>query len=287
MAESPISFDSSSEDLADYFMKNCKLSLEQKELFIKEGISGDVLLEAVPSLKDIGIKPTAIIKIKSFLKNKEDKFKPKEIAEKISISNEKDITLFFEKYIGFKGDLNGKIKEESELLSFGDEDMKKIGLNFGQRIRLIRYINHFRVLKSKKDITITITKESNEKEVNEFLKNELNFCENSIEESGLDAPILFDLTEENLNDYSELIKPEEFEMLKKFIKKRDEMIKKQPFGKGKDEDNFIVSGIDEKTDINKFKKNKVYEVENIQDIIYSPMKKSSFQQNKKYNVFFY
>ena len=254
MAESPISFDSSSEELADYFMKNCKLSLEQKELFIKEGISGDVLLEAVPSLKDIGIKPKPIFKIKNFLKNKKDKFKPKEIAEKISISNEKDITLFFEKYIGFKGDLNGKIKKESELISFGEEDMKKIGLNFGQRKRLIRYINHFKVLKSKKDITITITKESNEKKVNEFLKNELNFCENSIEESGLDAPILFDLTEENLNDYSELIKPEEFEMLKKFIKKRDEMIKKQPFGKGKDEDNFIVIDKDEKTDINKFKK---------------------------------
>ena len=226
MAESSLSIDSTSEELADYFIKNCKLSKEEKEIFIKEGISGDVLLEAISSLKELGIKPTPIVKIKSFLKNKEAKFKPKEITEKISISNEEDIKSFFEKYIGFKGDVTSQIKGENELISLGEEDMKKSGLNFGQRKRLIRYINHFKVLKSKKDITITITKESNEKEVNAFLKNELNLSEKTIEEIALDAQVLFELTEEEINDYSDLMKTEEYEMLKKFIKKRDEMMKK-------------------------------------------------------------
>ncbi len=248
MAESSLSIDSTSEELADYFIKNCKLSKEEKEIFIKEGISGDVLLEAISSLKELGIKPTPIVKIKSFLKNKEAKFKPKEITEKISISNEEDIKSFFEKYIGFKGDVTSQIKGENELISLGEEDMKKSGLNFGQRKRLIRYINHFKVLKSKKDITITITKESNEKEVNEFLKNELNLSDKTIEETALDAQVLFELTEEDVNGYSDLMKPEEYEMLKKFIKKRDEIMKKNE---------IKITKNSSKDDISKFIKEKL------------------------------
>ena len=64
-----------------------------------------------------------------------------------------------------------EIKGEKELKQLTEEDMIKLQLNLGQRIKLRRYINFLQ----EKEITITITEKSSDDETLKFLKNELNF----------------------------------------------------------------------------------------------------------------
>ena len=79
-----ISADSSKEEVANYFFKEFKISEESKNNFIKEDISGDVLLD-VTDFKIFGVKTGPLMKIKKFIKNNEEKLKPKkEFEEKIT-----------------------------------------------------------------------------------------------------------------------------------------------------------------------------------------------------------
>ena len=215
---------------------------------IQEGISGDVLLGFSNFFKVIGIIPGHANKIIKFLDANKEKFQPKPIDENISIKNEEDIKSFFEKYIGFKGNLDN-IKGENELKNLNEEDMKKLGLNYGQRLRLERYIKHFNSQKDK-DIVITITKESSEEETNNYIKDVLKIKQDTIDNIGLDAEYLFDLTEDNLNEFlkDNLIQQNEFEILQKFIKKRDEKLKYETININKDSN---------KEDILKFIKEKM------------------------------
>ena len=111
------------------------------------------------------------------------------------------------------------IKGENDLKKLSKEDMKKLGLNLGQRIRLNRYINYFNSLKEKenKEIKITITENSNDNDARNYLTSELNISEESIGKLGLDnniAEILFELTEDDIKDClfgEDQIKQEEYE----------------------------------------------------------------------------
>ena len=225
MAEINFSRDSNPEEVAEFFSKNFKLDEKEKSIILNEGISGNVLLDISSFEKVFDFRFGVSNKIKKYLDKNKDKFVPKEITEKISIQTEEEIQSFFEKYIGIKGQINN-IKGENELKNLKEEDMKKLGLNFGQRIILARYIKYFISLKSK-EIEITITKDSDDDETSNYLKSELNISQQTIDNLFLDAEALFDLTEENLIDFlnKNKIQQEEFETLKEFIKKRDEMKK--------------------------------------------------------------
>ena len=80
--------------------------------------------------------------------------------------------------------------------------MKGLGFNYGQRKRLIKYINHFKKLKNEKPdedkIEINISRKSSIEEINEFLKNELKFSQNIIDDLQLDAESLFLLEEDSI-----------------------------------------------------------------------------------------
>ena len=248
MKECKISTESTCEEVAEALFINCKLDNEEKDILIKEGISGDVLAE-VKDWKSLINKMAHAKRIKSFLDKNKECFKSKEIIENIPIKNEEEIKLFFEKFIGYKGNLDG-ITTEKELKQLKEEDMNNLGLNFGQRIKLVKYINYFNSLKEK-EILITITKDSSDKEALNYLKKELNISDKSIDNLGLDveiAEMLFDkeLFSENdinncLNDNQ--IMPNEFEILKKFIEKRDEMMKHE---------SIKISKNSNKEDISKF-----------------------------------
>ena len=88
---------SSCKEIADFFFKDEK-SLAYNEIIIKQGISGDVITEAIPHLKDFGIKGTQLITIRNYVNKNKEKFKPKIISEKIPISNKELIKNFFEKF---------------------------------------------------------------------------------------------------------------------------------------------------------------------------------------------
>ena len=228
-----ISSDSTCEEVAETLITNCKLKEEDKNKFIKEGISGDVLLDILLDCEDyqktFQFKLGSFQKIRKYLEENKEKLKVKEINENISIKTEEDIKIFFEKFIGFKENLKG-IKGENELKQLKKEDMEKLGLNLGQRIKLTRYINYFNSLKQKeKEIIISIAKDTNDDDALNYLKKELNISERSIEKLGLDSNIsnlLLSLSEDELNHFltKKEIEKKEYETLKKFIEKRDKMV---------------------------------------------------------------
>ena len=215
-----ISAESTKEQIANYFLK-FKISEESKNNMIKEDISGDVLLDLKEEdYKSFGIKKGPILKINNFLKKNKEKFEPKEITEKItSKSNSESVKKFFEDCLNFKGDLKGLDGKGLIELELNEEGIKNLGLNLGQRIKLERYINHFKTLKEEEpeDIDIIIDENSSQEDVNKFLRLKSKLSQESINELDLDAQSLLLLDDEEINNLTE-IKEEEKESFKQSMK---------------------------------------------------------------------
>ena len=218
--DNTLSADSTCMDVSNYFFKNFGITEEAKNKLIEECISGDILID-IPKqdFKNFGIKLNSLIKIDNFIRENKKKL-TKEINENISsISTEENIKNFFERCLNFKGDLN-HLKEE-ELLKLDEEKMKALGLKYGQRKKLIKYIKYFNSLKEE-DIEITITEKSNNDEVKKFLITKLKLSPELVEYLDIDAESLFLLEEDVIDDLGEM-KDKEKEMIKKFIKKKEKM----------------------------------------------------------------
>ena len=215
-----ISAESTKEQIANYFLK-FKISEESKNNMIKEDISGDVLLDLKEEdYKSFGIKKGPILKINNFLKKNKEKFEPKEITEKItSKSNSESVKKFFEDRLNFKGDLKGLDGKGLIELELNEEGIKNLGLNLGQRIKLERYISHFKTLKEEEpeDIDIIIDENSSQEDVNKFLRLKSKLSQESINELDLDAQSLLLLDDEEINNLTE-IKEEEKESFKQSMK---------------------------------------------------------------------
>ena len=176
-----ISFKSSKEDIANYFVKYFKISEEAKNDLINQDISGDILLTLDETdLKYLRIKIGPLKKIKKFLnENKELFIGEINIDEKITIlSKSEEVKLFLEKYLNFTGDLNNL--DGKGLFGLKEEEIKKLGLTLGKTKKLIKYIQYFKtttyeetfyelfnvVLDLKNEIKIL--KEQNSKLINEI-----------------------------------------------------------------------------------------------------------------------
>ena len=175
MDDKNISEESTKEEIANYFMKNYKITEENKNNMIKEDISGDILLDITDNdLKSFGIKLGPLKKIRKFLDENKNKFKDKEIREVITIiSKPEEVKIFFDKCLNFKKELNNL--DGKGLIELDEEAMKKLGLNLGQRKKLIKYIEYFKTIKveipppkEEEEEEIIITKKSSEEEVANF-----------------------------------------------------------------------------------------------------------------------
>ena len=212
----PLSELSTKEEVANYFHNSLHLNDEVKNIFLNEYISGDVLAELTAhDLNELNISPRQ--RILAFINKYASKFKEKKITEKItSNSSVGEIRNFFEKYLEFKGELNNL--DGKGLLELTEERMKVLGLKFGQRKKLIKYIRCFKTLElADKEDKVLINKKSSSEEVSKFLRLKLNFSQDSIDILGLDGESLFDLIEEDINDVTEITEKEK-ENLKKFIR---------------------------------------------------------------------
>jgi len=175
-----ITAESSKEEVGNYLVETLKLKGEIKDIIIKEDISGDILLEITDEeYKSIGIKPVQFRKIKGLLDKIKDKFGEKHYTEVISIySNSNDVSEFFKKSLNFEGDLNNL--DGKSLLELSDEAIKNLGLNLGQRKKLIKYISYFKTLKVEPPKEPTISKESSLEEVVSYLTKKLKISEEGI-----------------------------------------------------------------------------------------------------------
>ena len=276
MNEDSISINSTCEEITSFFEEQFKINEAEKNKLIKEGISGDVLFDITDFKELLEIRPGPARKIKSYINYYKDKLIPRDINENIPLQNKEEIKTFFEKSIGFKGDIND-INGENDLKRLKEEDMIKLGLNIGQRIKLTRYINYLNSKEEQDNFIITITKESSPDDTANYLKNQLNISQESIENIGLDNEYLFELTIENVNEHlkDKYIQPEEAEMLKKFIKKRDGLFKDNGGPQKNEISEFVVK-----------KKNKIENFES-KEISYSKKEKiMPFQYDANNNIFF-
>ena len=185
MAEE-ISVNSTKEEIANFFRNNFNISEQAKNNIIKEDISGDILLDITKQkFSSLGIKLGPFLKIDEYLTRNKEKFKPKEIKEKITVkSSSKEVKKFFEESLGFKGDLNGLDGKGLIDLEQNEEGIKKLGLSLGKELKLKKYIKHFKTLKEDEDLTIN--EFSTEEEINQFLRMKSKLSQDSIDEIGLD-----------------------------------------------------------------------------------------------------
>ena len=214
-----ISVESTKEEIAEYFLKIFKIPENARNNLIQEDISGDILLDLTDAdFYFLDIRVGQKLKIQKYLEEHSEKFKPKEIQEKItSNTNREKVKIFFEKCLDFKGNLNNMNGKGLIDLEKDEEEMKKLGLNLGQRKKIIKYINHFKTLKEEpEDYFIYIDEKSSDEDIEKFLKYKSKLSKESIDSLGLDAESLFLLNDEEINKSN--IKKEEKESLKKSLK---------------------------------------------------------------------
>ena len=137
-----ISLESTKEDIAKFFITQFKFSEEFGKNIINEDVSGDILLDLEDNdLKRLGLKIGPLKKFRKFLYDNQKYFKEKINKKLITINSKpEEVKLFFENYLKFNkniDDLDGK-----KLIEFNEEKMKEIGLNLGQRKKLIKYIDY-------------------------------------------------------------------------------------------------------------------------------------------------
>ena len=142
-----ITCESTKEEVANYFLTLLKFGDETKNNFIKEDISGDILLDLNDTdLKKLNLKLGQIKKIKKYIEENKENLVKKEIKEVISIySSPEEVSTFFESSLNFKENLN-KLDGKG-LLELNNEEIEKLGLNLGQKKKLVKFIQHFKTLK--------------------------------------------------------------------------------------------------------------------------------------------
>ena len=141
-----ISINSTKEDVSQFLFYNFRISEKAYENIIKENITGEILLY----LEDddytfLEISPNVKEKIKEYLESNKKNLIVKSIKLPIKFdSNNIEVIDFFEKYLSFKGNLNVDINGK-KLLTLSEQDMKSLGLNLGQRKKLLHYIKHLNI----------------------------------------------------------------------------------------------------------------------------------------------
>ena len=257
-----LSVESTKEEVAEYFVKNFRLQECNKEKIINEDLSGDTLLKLSELTSGEFIKllsgkekinTICHYKFTKFLKENKDKFQPKEIKEVIiATSDPGEIKDFFNKCLNYQKDLSGL--NGKDLLELNEQKMIQLGLNLGQRYKLIRYIDHFKTLNNNfNPIKINeINKDSTEKEVAEFLKTKLKFSQESADGFGFDGNSLLSLQVSEIDDF-ETLKEEERETLKKFLSGELKFEGEQP----EDDSKIIITKESNESEVSKFLERKL------------------------------
>ena len=222
MEVKPLSIDSTKEEVAEFFIKNFKYPNKNKDILIKEDISGSVLiqlsqLEQKSFIALLSCKVVTYLKLRTYLEENKDKFKEKEIKEIITADSQpEEVKQFFDKCLNFQKDLKGL--NGKGLIELDEPKMKQLGLNLGQRLKLKKYIEYFKtiIVNVHPKIKLDITKESSEEDVAKFLKTKLKISTESIDSLGLDGNDFVNLKVSEIDNFTSL-KEEERLILKKYL----------------------------------------------------------------------
>ena len=223
-----ISINSTEEEVIEFFSTNYKITKQIKNNIIKESITGETLIY----LEDddytfLGIEPDVKVKIKNYIEENKNQF----IEEPINItlnnnSNINEVKNFCKEYLSFKGKLNNDL-DGKKILKLSEQEMKNIGLNLGQRKKLLNYIKHF-------------DKMNYNKELKKFLKEKLNFTQQEVESLNLNGDDLYAFAKEEIGKSH--LAPKMKNKYKKLLKKLKE--------KNNNSNTSINTGVNEDTGTN-------------------------------------
>ena len=200
---SNITIESTKEDVAFFIFNKYKKDIENiKDIYnniINENISAEILLdlEKYNEYMSLGIHESLKEKLKKYLEDNKERFIRKPIEIIIGFNSKNDeIKDFFKNYLSYEGQINNINNiDGKKMMNLSYEDMKKIGLNIGQRIKLNNYIlytiNH-------------ITNKSTKEEVGIFFNKILNLSDKTIEKLNFDGKSLLSCKEEDINRLREL-----------------------------------------------------------------------------------
>ena len=183
-----LSINSTEEQVSKFFVTNYKIKKQIKDSIIKESITGEILLY----LEDqdytfLGIEPAVNAKIKKYLEDNKNKFIEKPINITLNNnSNINDVKKFCNEYLSFKGQLRNDL-DGKKILKLSEQEMKNIGLNLGQRKKLLNYIRY-------------VNKVNYNKELKQFLKEKLNFTQQRVESLGLSGDDLYSFIKEKISE---------------------------------------------------------------------------------------
>ena len=203
-----LSINSTKEEVSKFFSSNFKITKKIKDNIIKEGITGETLI----FLEDndytfLGIEPDVKVKIKNYLENNKNQFIEKPINITLNNnSNINEVKKFCKEYLSFEGSLNDDL-DGKKILKLIDPEMKNIGLNLGQRKKLLNYIKHFEEMNYNQ-------------ELKKFLKEKLNFAQQEIESLSLNGDDLYAFIKEEISKLH--LDPNQKKKYKKLLKKLKE-----------------------------------------------------------------
>ena len=261
-----INVNSSKEEVADFFVKKFDIKEEVKNNLIKEDISGDILLDLDKNdFKKLGMGLGSLKKTLLFLKENKEIFEINTINKNLKLTDKSDcvkVADFFKKSLNYSGNLN-KLDGKG-LLKINSEEIEKLGLNMGQKKKIIKYIDYFKTLKEEnpEEKEIIITKESTKEEVAKFLKDKFNLSKEVIESLDLDGEIFLLLEDNDIDDVDELNEEEKLK-IKNYL---NELKSKNEENK-KLEKEIIITKESSKEDVSNFLKNKFNFSEKIIDAL--------------------
>ena len=176
-----LSINSTKEDVSKFFSNTYKIKKNIKDNIIKENITGETLIYLDDNdYTFLGIEPDVKAKIKNYLETNKNQFIEKPIKLTLNDnSNINEVKKFCQEYLSFKGKLNDDL-DGKKILTLTDQEMKNIGLNLGQRKKLLNYIKHVEEINYNN-------------ELKNFLKEKLNFTQQKIESLKLNGDDLYAL----------------------------------------------------------------------------------------------
>ena len=264
-----ISNKSTEKEVAGFFEFKFNIDKNISNNFIKEYITGDILPYLfLNDFKVLGLNLESIINWYKYYEDNENIFIYDKIYEEINIdSSSLDVKNFLASYLNFKN--NTYILNGQKLFKLNEEGMVKMGMKLGQRKKLIRYIDYLEG-KNKKEIFIDIDKNSSLEKTKQFLLDKLKLSNKTVDKLQYDGEILFIL---EINDIENLEIPDsEKEILKQFIKAKDQKTNKFEVLNNKSEFNIFI--------LICFKENYF----NNKNISFYYIKKDNTKQNCQYRI---
>jgi len=195
---------SSRDDVANFLKTKLKISQDSID---EMQLDGEVLLGLEESkIEDLKIKSEEKEQLKNYIKRLKSSEQPKKTIN--NKSNIQEVSDFLKEAFGISEDIIKDLGLDGEsFFTTTEEDIKEFDISEDQRNKWINYM---------KEIN-SINEESSKEKVKNFLKNNLSFSDNSLQQMDYDGKELLSLKEFQINKLD--ITVEEKKKLKTFLKK--------------------------------------------------------------------